>query len=97
MANYIITSRAEKDIDEILLFISADNVEAAMVFNERLTNRFEMLADNPKAGRERPELKQDLRSFPEGNYLIFYREWAGIMAIVRVLHDARDLDENFNP
>jgi toxin ParE1/3/4 len=93
MANYIITPRAEKDIDEILLFISNDNIEAAIAFNERLSKRFEMLADNPKIGRERPELKQDLRSFPEGNYLVFYREWAGIVAIVRVLHGARDLDE----
>jgi toxin ParE1/3/4 len=54
-----------------------------------------MLAENPKSGRERAEIKQDLRSFPEGNYLIFYREWAGIVAIVRVLHGARDLDEMF--
>ena len=96
MSNYIITPQAEKDIDEILLFIAADNLEAAIAFNERLTNRFEFLADNAKSGRERPELKQDLRSFPEGNYLVFYREWAGIVAIVRVLHGARDLDEIFS-
>ncbi len=96
MANYIITPRAEKDIDEILLFIAADNLEAALAFNDRLATRFEMLADNPKIGRERPELKQDLRSFPEGNYLVFYREWSGLVAIVSVLHGARDLDEIFS-
>ena len=96
MADYIITPRAEKDIDEILLFIAADNLEASLNFHERLTNRFELLAENPKIGRERHEIKQDLRSFPEGNYLIFYREWAGIVAIVRVLHGARDLDEVFS-
>lgn len=96
MANYIITPRAEKDIDEIVLFIAADNLDAAIALNDRLTNRFEMLADSPKIGRERPEIKEDLRSFPEGNYLIFYREWAGIIAIVRVLHGARDLDEIFS-
>jgi toxin ParE1/3/4 len=55
-----------------------------------------MLADNSKLGRERPELSEHLRSFPEGNYLIFYREWAGRIAIVRVLHGARDLDEIFS-
>jgi toxin ParE1/3/4 len=61
-----------------------------------LIKRFELLADNVKIGRERPELKEDLRSFPEGNYLGFYREWAGVVAIVRVLHGARDLDEIFS-
>jgi toxin ParE1/3/4 len=96
MADYIITPNAEKDIDEILLFIANDNIDAAITFNERLISRFELLADNAKIGRERPELKEDLRSFPEGNYLIFYREWSGIVAIVRVLHGARDLDEIFS-
>lgn len=96
MADYIITPQAEKDIDEILLFIAADNLEAAISFQERLTDRFEMLAENPKTGRARPELKENIRSFPEGNYLVFYREWAGIVAIVRVLHGARDLDDLFS-
>lgn len=55
-----------------------------------------MLAGNPKAGRERLELKEGLRSFPEGNYLILYRSCAGKIAIVRVIHSARDLDEMFS-
>lgn len=95
MADYIITPQAEKDIDEILSYIAADNLDIAIAFQDRLTGCFEMLAENPKIGRERAELKEDLRSFPEGNYLVFYRNWAGIVAIIRVLHGARDLDEIF--
>ncbi|NOT47663.1 MAG: type II toxin-antitoxin system RelE/ParE family toxin [Acidobacteria bacterium] len=95
MAKYIITAQAEKDIDEILIYIATDNLDAALVFNNRLTDLFEMLADNTQAGRERPELKEELRSFPEDNYLIFYRLWGGKVAIVRVLYAARDLDELF--
>lgn len=96
MAKFIISDQAEKDIDEILIYIAADNLDAAIAFNDHLTRLFEMLAENNEAGRERPELKEDLRSFPEGNYLIFYRLWAGNVAIVRVLHGARDLDELFS-
>lgn len=96
MGKYIITRQAEYDIDEILIYIAADNIGAALSFNDRLTHLFEMLAENPNAGRERPEIKEDLRSIPEGNYLIFYRKWAGNIAIVRVLHGARDLDEIFS-
>lgn len=95
MGKYIITRQAEQDIDEILLYIAADNLVAALSFNDRLTDRFEMLSDNQKAGRERPELKEDLRSFPEGNYLIFYRLWAGRLAVVRVVHGARDFEDMF--
>lgn len=96
MADYIITPKAEKDIDEILLFIAADNIDASIAFSDRLSSLFDRLAENPKIGRERPELKPEIRSFPEGSYLIFYREWAGLVAIVRVLHGARDLDEIFS-
>ena len=96
MAKYIITDQAQRDIDEILVYIAADNLDAALTFNDRLTRLFEMLTDHAEAGRERPELKEDLRSFPHGSYLIFHRGWAGNIAIVRVLHGARDLDEIFS-
>lgn len=96
MPKYIITREADDDITEILTFIASDNFSAAMNLYDRLVQLFEMLADNRCAGRERPELKEDLRSFPEGSYLIFYRQWAGNVAIVRVIHGARDLDEIFS-
>jgi toxin ParE1/3/4 len=96
MAKYIVTREAEDDIDEILAYIAADNFEAALRLYNRFLELFEILADNPGAGRERSELKEGMRSFPEGNYLIFYRTWAGKISITRVLHGARDLDELFS-
>lgn len=96
MAKYMISRQAERDIYEILLYIAKDNIDAALDLNGRLIEIFKMLADNQEAGRERPELIEGLRSFPEGNYVIFYRRWAGNIAIVRVLHGARDLDELFS-
>ena len=96
MAKYIVSRRAQADIDEILAYIAADNLDAALSFSERLTHLFEMLAAHTKLGRERPELKEGVRSFPEGSYMIFYRHWAGNIAIVRVIHASRDLDEMFD-
>ena len=96
MPRYVVARKAEEDIDEILAYISADNVEAAITFYGRLLDLFRMLAENPQAGRERIELQEGLRSLPEKDYLIFYRRWAGNIAIVRVLHSARDLEELFD-
>lgn len=96
MPKYIITREADEDINEILVYIAADNFNAAMNLYERFLDLFDILADNSNAGRERPELKEDIRSFTEGNYLIFYRPWAGKIAIVRVIHGSRDLDEIFS-
>ena len=96
MTKAIVTPEAEEDIDEILAYIAADNFDASVAFYSRLIDLFETLVSNPKAGRERDDLEQGLRSFPFGNYLIFYRSWAGQVAISRVLHSARDLDETFS-
>lgn len=96
MARFIVTRRAEEDIAEIMEYIAADNDRAAMIFYERQLELFRMLAGYPEAGRVRSELGEGLRSFPDGNYLIFYRRWAGKISIARVLHSARDLDEIFS-
>lgn len=96
MAKYIVTPDAEEDIDEIMAYIAEENFDAAATFYDRLLELFRMLADNPGAGRQRAEIRDGLRSFPKGNYLIFYRIWAGQVAIARVLHSARDLDEIFS-
>ena len=96
MANHIITRDAEEDIDEILAYIASDDFDMSLAFYARLIDVFAMLGDNPKAGRERPELNEGLRSLPLGKYSIFYRIWAGEVAIARVIHSARDLDELFD-
>ena len=96
MNRYIVTARAETDITEILLYIAADNPDAALLLKERFDGVFETLAENPKAGRERDEISSGLRSFPVGNYLVFYRLWASEIGIVRLTHAARDLDEIFS-
>jgi len=48
-------------------------------------------------GKSRDELAAGLRSFPIGQYIIFYQPVPGGVDIVRVLHGARDLDAIFNP
>lgn len=96
MPNYSLSKQARQDIDEILMHIAADNVDAAERFNENLVELFAKLGDNPHSGRERPDLKERMRYFPTGSYLVFYRIWAGRVAIVRVLHSARDIDEIFS-
>jgi toxin ParE1/3/4 len=49
-------TQAEIDLEEIWLFIAADNIAAADRLLDRIGSIFEMLAENPLAGRLRPEL-----------------------------------------
>lgn len=56
---------------------------------------FLLLAQNPEMGRTRDELKEDLRSFAVGNYIIFYQSLQEGIQVVRVLHGAMDIPEIF--
>lgn len=96
MAKYSLTSQADVDIDEIVEYIALDDLVAALSVDQRITSTFEMLALNPYAGRDRPDLDSGIRSFPEGSYMILYRVWASEVVILRVLHVARDMDELFS-
>jgi toxin ParE1/3/4 len=54
-----------------------------------------LLARMPELGRKRPDLAPDLRGFPIGNYIIFYRPVPDGIQVIRVLHGARDIPELF--
>ncbi|MGY3347233.1 MULTISPECIES: type II toxin-antitoxin system RelE/ParE family toxin [unclassified Bradyrhizobium] len=60
--------RVETYLEEICLFVASDNITAADRPIDRICNTFQMLAENPQAGRQRPELGRSIRSFAVGNY-----------------------------
>jgi toxin ParE1/3/4 len=86
------TPQADRDLDSIWDFIASGSVRAAEKLIDRIGEIFEMLVDNPLAGRERRELRADLRSFPVGNYVIFYIPLPDGVEIIRVMHGRQDID-----
>jgi toxin ParE1/3/4 len=63
---------AEADIDDIHKFISYDDPDIADRFVRELMGVLGMLAENPAAGKQRPDLDKSLRFFPYRKYCIFY-------------------------
>ena len=55
------------------------------------------LSSHPEAGRSRPELATGLRSFPIGNYVLFYKADPTHLVLVRVLSRYLDIDEDEFP
>lgn len=84
--------QAEKDIEELWLYIAADNMLAADRVLDDIEAQCHLIATQPGMGRPRPELASGLRSFPVGRYIIFYQTLPDGIEIIRVLHSARDLD-----
>ena len=92
MSRLRLAKSAIADLDEIWTYIaSREGVEAAERFVSFLTSKFPLLARNPGLGRNRSDLRPGLRTFPVGNYRIYYRQQAaGVVRILYVRHAARN-------
>jgi toxin ParE1/3/4 len=82
---------AEEDYREIWHYIAYDNPAAADRLLRKIDAKLGLYAANPRMGTARDNLAPGLRSFPVGNYLVFYRITPEGIEVARVLHGARDL------
>jgi toxin ParE1/3/4 len=95
MSSYRYSSDANADIERLALYIFDRNPLAADNFLNALDETCELLAQHPLLGRLRPELGEGLRSFPVGNYLIFYLPGKEGIDVARVIYGGRDLPTQF--
>ena len=84
--------KAKTDLVEIWDYISDDSETRADAFIETIDKKFQALVDEPYLGIARDEIEVDLRSFPVGRFVIFYRKLTEGIEIILVLHGARDLN-----
>ena len=89
--------KAEADLIQIWRYIADDNEVAADRLLDRFADVAEKLAAYPEAGRSRPELAEDLRSFVVGNYILFYLATPTQLIVVRVLSRYLDIDQDDFP
>ena len=94
MSDCKFTTQARRDLDGIFSYI-ANNPEAAVRWVDYLEEKCWMQADSPGVGRKRDELAPNLRGFPVGNHVIFYRPAENGIEVIRVLHGAMDIPSQF--
>lgn len=95
MSRYVVSPLSRTDLDGIWDYIAADNIAAADRTLERFHELIHMLARQPLIGESRDDLLPHLRSFPAGNYVIYYFPIPNGVRIVRVIHAARDIADLF--
>ena len=100
MAEFWLSPKAERDLDQIHAHIATDNPNAADHVLETAYATFRKLAQMPGLGRPRRfrhSRLTDLRSKRVGkwDYLIFYRPVPEGIEVARVLHGAQDLEAIF--
>ncbi len=88
--SYRLSALAERDLEDIWSYVAEDtSPTAADRLIDAMIERFELLAEQPRMGRLRPEFGPGVRSFTVENHVIYYRH-EGDVLIARVLHGRRD-------
>ena len=87
-----VSAMAEQDLDDIWLYIARDSgsMETADRFVQRIVETFTLFSRTPEAGKLRNDIGPEVRSFPVGKYVIYYRIHARNVVISRVIHGMRD-------
>ncbi|WP_083909537.1 type II toxin-antitoxin system RelE/ParE family toxin [Rhodopseudomonas sp. B29] len=89
---------ADADLDAIWEYIAVDDATAANAVLSRITDTLDWLAETPRAGRARPKLGTDLRSFAVRGYSIFYTPGVGhSIDVLRIMHGRQNIEpEDFS-
>lgn len=72
MRAFTLSPLAEEDLDDIWSYFAEYDAENATRFLLELLEVFWMLTENPFAGRNRSDVRDNLRYFPNDDYCIFY-------------------------
>ena len=95
MPRILRTRESRCDFDEIWGYIAVRDLFAA----DRLIKHFDatlsVIASAPDIGRNVEEFGPNLRSFPIGSYLIFYRPIEDGIQLLRIVHGARDITPEY--
>ena len=87
---YRLSPLAEDDLDAIWLYVAEDASPArADRLIDAIIERFDLLSEQPRMGRLRPEFGPDVRSVTVERHIIYYRHEEDVL-IGRVLHGRRD-------
>ncbi|MBF0415454.1 MAG: type II toxin-antitoxin system RelE/ParE family toxin [Magnetococcales bacterium] len=87
--------KVENDLEEIWWYIAQDNPVHADRLLDRIEEHCLALSSFPQTGTNRHELLPCLRSFPVGNYIVFYFPLDDGIDIVRILNGVRDINADF--
>ena len=86
---------ALEDLDNIWFYIARDNPVEADNLIDIFDEKLQLIAEYPEIGPARSRYGQDIRVYPVGEYVIFYRPLREDIEVTRVLNAAQDLDAIF--
>ena len=88
MAKYLLTPKAKEDLETVWLYsLRQWGAQQTERYIDDLTEAFEFLAKNPKAGTACDNIRARYRKYPVIRHVVYYWETAYGVEVIRVLHD----------
>ncbi len=97
--SYRLSAQAEAQLDDIWLHIARESgsIDTAIRIVQSISDRFWLLAKQPRMGRRRPDLSPELRSFTVADCVILYSiEDHDVVQIHYVFHGSQDIESFFH-
>lgn len=91
MPKYTLRTTAKEDLKEIGRYTKNNwGIEQRNKYLGQFSKRFSWLAENPRFGRARDEVKPGYFSYDEGSHVIFYIIGDNSIEILGVLHQSME-------
>ncbi len=95
MNRFKISQQADFDLEDLWVYLAQKDSLAADLLLAKVIDKFPMLAQFPEMGKSRNDLAKGLRSFSVKPYIIFYKPVEDCIEIVRILHQSRNIEDQF--
>lgn len=94
--NFELSLKADHDLEEIFDYtFNESGADQAVSYVSSFDDIFPSIAKNPEIGRERNEIRRNLRSIAKEKHIIFYKVQKDKIRIIRVLHGSKNLINQF--
>jgi toxin ParE1/3/4 len=96
MSDHVALSpRAQADLDEIWDYTEdCWGLDQAETYTRQLWKDIAIVANRPSLGRECNEVRRGYRMYPSGSHVLFYRQAADVIDVVRILHERMDYERH---
>lgn len=90
-----LSPRARQDFIEILRYTGETwGQQQLLIYRDKIDQALQAISRDPQIGRRRSDLPATHLSYPIGSHVIVYREQAGGIGVVRILHRRMSLDRH---
>jgi toxin ParE1/3/4 len=95
MTAYVLSPRAQRDIDDIWDYTASHwNVRQAEIYLRQIQHAIETVAAEPKIARSCDDIRPGYWKYPAGSHVLFFRLTDDGINVVRILHSRMDFERH---